>query len=355
MANEFKTISLEERWKNSIHNRQPLPPQPVSQGSSNIILPEEVSQGSVDLKIPKRDPIQEQISLKQIPIGPKKEPTTLKLTGQSLIANTIPNPVIVQAPLLESRERPFVNTDYRTAISLRNRLEQSTTLGSTNHLAQYFLSDQYADYIKVIPFGIFNHTSTIILEDGAFTPNQGGLDPTVFLFDSLLFQGVIVKNGEIVSIPNIETPLQNILNYQGAIQVNGNYVSFTNVEQSIPTSQLQQDLNVTVTNPADVNTIGFSQGLIQVPNGEIGSISIIDSPRPTPSQGGTSVLPFTYEPNRTPVNPSVLRYAADRALAYFTPRIKHGSVYVEPLPNYYGTNPNPDLEGSHTNVRWLHD
>jgi len=241
--------------------------------------------------------------------------------------------------LLESRERPFVNTSYRTAISLRNRLEQSTALGSTNHLAQYFLSDQYTDYIKIKPFGTYNHNSTIVLEDGAFTPNQGESDATPFLFDSLFFQGVVIKNGEIVSVSNTETPLPNIINYQGAIQVNGNYTSFTNVEPSIPTSQLQQDINVVVPNPTDVNTIGFSQGLIQTSNCDVGSVVTIGDPVPTPAQGERDAVPFNYEPNRDPVTPSVLRYAADRALAYFTPRIKHGSVYVEPLLDYYSTFP----------------
>ena len=277
MENVFKTLSLEERWKNSVHNRQPQKPDLV-----------------------------------------QSKKTLLQVTGQSLIANTLPSPLIEEPTLLESRERPFVNTSYRRAISLRNRLEQSTTLSSTNHLAQYFLSDQYTDYIKIKPFGIFNHNSTITLEDNAFIPNQGGLDSTPFIFNSLFFQGVVIKNGEITSISNTETPLSNILNYQGAIQVNGNYTSFTNVEQSIPTSQLQQDLNVTVTDPTSVNVIGFSQGLVQVPNGEIGSIAIVDSPGPTPSQGGKDATPFNYEPNRTPATPSVLRYAADRALAYFT-------------------------------------
>jgi hypothetical protein len=314
MANDFKTLSLEERWKNSVHNRQPQPTQPVNQGG-------------VAVPLPQRPETQQSIQL--------------KLTGQSLITNNLPSAIPSEVTPLESYERPFVNTKYRTAISLTDRLKQSTNLGSTNHLAQYFLSDQYTDYIKVIPFGTFNHTSTINLDDNTFTPTQGGLDASPFLFDSLFFQGVVVKNGEIVSISNTTSPTTNIINSQGAILVNGNYTSFTNVEPSIPTSQLQQDLNVQVSNPTDANAIGFSQGLVQTSNGEMGSITTIDDPNYTPTQGGTSVLPFTYEPNRTPVDPSVLRYAADRALAYFTPRIKHGSVYVEPLPDYYGRSANP--------------
>ena len=336
MENVFKTISLEERWRNSVYNRQPQKPQPVEQGSSKVILPEPVNQGSIDIKIPTRFEVEQDIQLKQTLQGPKKQPIQLKITGDSLLVNKIPSIPLPEYKPLDSFVRPFVNTKYRTAISLRNRLEQSTTLGSTNHLAQYFLSDKYADYIKVIPFGVYNHKSTIILDDGAFTPNQGGLDATPFLFESLFFQGVIIKNGEIVSISNTETPIQNILNYQGAIQINGNYFSFTNVELSIPTSELQQDLNVTVTEPKSPNMIGLSQGLVQLSNGVLGSIAILEDPGPTPAQGERDAIIFDFEPNRTPVTPSVLRYAADRALAYFTPRIKHGSVYVDPLPDYYG-------------------
>ena len=47
-----------------------------------------------------------------------------------------------------------------------------------------------------------------------------------------------------------------------------------------------------------------------------------------PTQGGTDTIPYLFQPDRTAPILKVLKYAADRALAFFTPRIKHGSANI---------------------------
>ena len=192
MAKLFKTISLEERYKESLNNQLPIKPKGGNQGT--IVLQ---------------------------PIKPSKE-------LESSLLKTIPNAIeknsIVLRGLLKKTESilPFINTKFRTAISLADRLLQTKT-GSTQHLAQYFLSDTYSNYIKITPFGIFNHISTTIVQPVKTNITQGGENPTIF--NTITNQGLVYVGGAASSFINITVPAYNSLLLQGAFYSNGVYTT----------------------------------------------------------------------------------------------------------------------------------
>lgn len=366
MAKLFKSISLEERWKNSIYNQGPM-------------TPKSVEQGHIDLR----------------PIKPLKDSPTAQLKKMPDVVEK--NSALLKAMIKSpAKLLPFVNTKFRSAISLADRLNQPK-LGSTTHLSQYFLSDIYTNYIKITPFGIFNHTSNITLRPFSFVPqqggqnpviaigqiNQGGTNPTAITFESMLHQGVFVSNGVYVSVIN---PTTSVL--ADALIIN---------PQTIISPSSGPDTNIT--NPqtaigivSTIRAIQLTQGMLynnryQLVSGiqpptpitislQIPPSIIITNSAPTPKQGGknpsyqifvpkqgyqSSLLSFTrlstFNPDpksQTPIL-NVLKYEAQRALAYFTPRIIHGSAnlsaaqttenyFEEKAPSYderYSSNPNP--------------
>ena len=176
MAKLFKTISLEERYKNSLHNE--LPAKAVDQGS--IVLQ---------------------------PTKPSKE-------LESALLKTLPNAVEQNSNILKGMVKgpefipPFINTKFRSAISLADRLSQPK-IGSTAHLAQYFLSDVHTEHVKITPFGIFNHTSTTIIQPVKIGIAQGGENPTIP--NPIASQGLIYANGAASSYINISVPTYNSL------------------------------------------------------------------------------------------------------------------------------------------------
>jgi hypothetical protein len=195
MAKLFKTISLEERYNSSIHNELPAKVKAVNQGS--ILLQ---------------------------PAKPSKE-------LESALLKTLPNAVEQNNAILKGMIKgpasipPFVNTKFRSAISLADRLSQPK-IGSTSHLGEYFLSDVHTKYIKITPFGIFNHTSTTIIQPVKTNIAQGGQNPIIF--NPILSQGLIYANGVASSFINVLVPTYDSLLLQGTFFGNGVYQSFTN-------------------------------------------------------------------------------------------------------------------------------
>jgi hypothetical protein len=195
MAKLFKTISLEERYNSSVHNELPAKVRAVNQGS--ILLQ---------------------------PAKPSKE-------LESALLKTLPNAVEQNSAILKGMVKgpesipPFVNTKFRSAISLADRLSQPK-IGSTTHLAQYFLSDVNTDYIKITPFGIFNHTSTTVIQPVKTNIAQGGQNPIIF--NPTLSQGLVYANGVASSFINISVLTYDSLLLQGTFFSNGVYQSFTN-------------------------------------------------------------------------------------------------------------------------------
>jgi len=174
MAKLFKTISLEDRLRGSSYNELPHAPNPVNQGSIDL---KQVDKGeklpTAQLKLtPRRDEANSQI---------------LKLTLVDRLTKSIEPLKVMSTKPISQIARPFVNTKFRSAISLENRLKQ-TTLGSTAHLPQFFLSDIFTDYITIKPFGVFNHTSNIVL-----TQPTTLINPFYLLSHHLLHQTFLLK------------------------------------------------------------------------------------------------------------------------------------------------------------------
>jgi hypothetical protein len=348
MAKLFKTISLEDRWKGSTYSEGPILPQAIKdvQTASLKITPEALKMNSELLK--------QSSGTKAV----KVLPTIIPFTTQPISKLAI----------------PFTNTKFRSAISLVDRLKQPT-LGTTAHLPQYFLADQYTDYIKIKPTTVFEHTSTIVIQSPSTitnqgnitisspnaTPAQGGLNPVIPTFNSTTAQGIIFSNGLFSSVINITVPSYNSLLLQGVYQQGSNYVSVANI--TLTPQSVFQGPGTDPTMPISQYSVTILQGLVFGQSNELVSpinpaipVTIpivvpasitITNPIATPIQGGVNPTPITFEPNRTAPILNVLRYAADRALAFFVPKVKHGSANINGtqfassfIPNQ-GTTPPP--------------
>jgi hypothetical protein len=251
---------------------------------------------------------------------------------------------------------PTIRYDFPDQLSLKDRVEQRN-LGTTKHLPQFFLSDVYTDYIKIVPFGIFNHTSTIVVKPfGIFEHTS---DTIVNSF------GIFTHTSDVITIPFgifthtsniiVTTPIQDVSGLQGIV-VLPNGVAPTNsfIVLSTPTPLIQSpspeiDLFNFTPNQGSViiNTINFTpnQGSTTVdafdftPNQGSTTVSLFDF---TPEQGGVQYKNFIvkvkqYDPNvkfelfnfvpeYNTIQIKTVRYTADRLLATVTPKIKHGSA-----------------------------
>lgn len=417
MAKIFKTISLEERWKGSSYSNKPTLPSSVKQGQSPVlnIVPATVEQGGVDLKIitPRGESPTAQLKLMVDPI--KKNSEVLKAMIKVKGDQALPTPQPLNTKALSTYAVPFTNTQYRTTISLADRLGQ-TKLGTTKYLPQYFLSDVYTDYIKTVPFGIFNHTSNILVQPFNFVPqqggqnpviptavvSQGGQNPTTITFNSLFSQGVIISSGLLSSIINTTTPpTAGTLTFDPQINVvnsliAGAYTTIPQITPVIPSSAGTFPYNpqIVITNSQGPNAYIDPQITPFMFLGIVPTVSEIQSLQgPSPfmflgmvstvseillSQGSAPTLDvpvfnrfssIIYNGNRLGmtqenwvrwetaqkdyIDPSkkinqgsvilnVLAYEAQRSLAFFTPRVVHGSSNLtnqETKPGYFQDNP----------------
>jgi hypothetical protein len=336
MAKLFKTISLEDRLRGSSYNELPHVPNPVNQGSIDL---KQVDKGeklpTAQLKLtPRRDEANSQI---------------LKLTLTDRSKTTVQPLRIMDNKPISKIARPFVNTRFRSAISLENRLKQ-TTLGSTAHLPQFFLSDIFTDYITIKPFEVFNHTSNIVLVQPTTTINQGSITLRNLEFDSLIAQGTSVINNTYTSFTHILVPTYDSLLLQGTVFSNSVYTSLVSIINSKPVGAIFQGLGtnptIAVSTPFIYALQGSSTTTLSAPIGSLTGPSpvtitpsvaipivvpasiVITNVTFIPTHGGTDPIPYLFEPDRTAPILKVLRYAADRALAFFTPRVKHGSANI---------------------------
>jgi len=354
MAKLFKTISLEDRLRGSSYNELPHVPNPVNQGSIDL---KQVDKGE---KLPTAQ-------LKPTPRRDEANSQILKLTLVDRLTKSIQPLKVMSTKPISQIARPFVNTNFRSAISLENRLKQ-TTLGSTAHLPQFFLSDIFTDYITIKPFGVFNHTSNIVLTQPTTLINQGSITLKNLEFDSLIAQGTAFSNGSYTSFTHIATPTYDSLLLQGTVFSNSVYKSLVTITNSKPVGAIFQGFGTVPTiaistpiisalqgpgtNPTaavSVATVSTLQGSTTIssfsaPAGSLTGASPVTVTLPVsipitvpssivitnvtynPNQGSADIVPYLFEPNRTAPILKVLKYAADRALAFFTPRIKHGSA-----------------------------
>ncbi len=368
MAQIFKTISLEERLRASTYNQLPQKPQPVNQGEGIIKLPTPPNQSQ---------PAQLKITID----AQEKNSAILKDIARTAGVQILPTIATFQNTGLTRFAIPLANTQFRTNINLADRLAQPD-LGTTRHLPQFFLADFYTDYITISRFGIFNHTSNIIVSQPVGTPNQGGLNPVNIVFtpnhtsniqplvpigDFILQQGGLFSNGTYTSIAqisltpsdfillqggvligssygsitNVSFPTQDVILQQGAYFSNGVYQSFIAPTSPTAVGFVLQGYGVVPTQPISLQSVYALQGIIitqnQLQSGinittpitiptQVPASIVINSPIATPNQGGLDPTPITFEPDRSSPVLRVLGYAAQRALAFFTPRVVHGSA-----------------------------
>ncbi len=327
MAQLFKTISLEERLKASPYNTAPSLPKPTKEveGASLKLTPEAVKVNSQILKAS----------------ASKQQKFSFPAIGNF---NTEP---------ISKLARPFVNTKFRSSINLADRLKQPK-LGSTTHLSQFFLADLYTDYIKITPFGIFTHTSNTVLSTPPASLAQGGVNPTIPTFISELAQGMVLSNGTYYSFINVQVPDYDSLILQGTYFSNGAYSSLVVPTISISSQSLVQG-GINPTNSVGQASIALLQGLVADQANNLTSLIVppapptnllefpnivIANPIATPNQGGEDPVQITFQPERTSPILNVLKYAADRALAFFTPTIKHGSAILRGTDFQTAVRPN---------------
>ena len=264
MAKLFKTISLEERLKNSSYNNLPAIPKEINQGS---FVPKEKAKNYTSAQ---------ETLLRKIPKVIQEGSIMLKkLISIADIKNVIPRIDTQQAIIPPTA--PFLNTNFRSAISLANRLKQ-VTLGTTYGLGTYFLSDTYTNFLRIEP-------ST---------------------FNSLLLQGTFFSNGVYFSRTVIKNPI--------AIgDVNQGYI----FQLDTPASQIEiagsQGGIGLLNKPTSLFTLSLLQGLIFSNGQTVSNITPLDSK----AEGTLTTNPYTdirrpaeLDSTRTPSDQN-LRYPTD--------------------------------------------
>lgn len=233
MAKLFKNISLEERYK----------------------------QSSLEIRLPKNNEKVEAALLKAAPKAKEMNSALLKAMLPKAEHSSIPNPIPFTTTPLSGLNVPFVNSKFRSSINLSNRIKQPA-LGSTTHLPQYFLSDQFTDYITIKPLGPGK--------------DQGGLLPKKLVFDFQKSQGFI-RTGQGIESP-VTVQAFTIFNHQSTTTVkqitfdslllqgtffsNGAYISRTQTTVSISRQQIsqRQGLGTDPTSTATTTKIQRLQG-----------------------------------------------------------------------------------------------
>lgn len=149
------------------------------------------------------------------------------------------------------------NTKFRTSINLSDRIDQ-TKLGTTAHLAQYFLSDVFTKYIRIkkmpplgerpIPETLTKPTkSKTITEQGSTSPikikrriTQGSTNPTLAVRNVEARQGIINDKGVLFSSIVLEKPTTSLekLEENGVFEMRGQLYSTTPTTE--PTEDIQQ-------------------------------------------------------------------------------------------------------------------
>jgi len=226
----FKTISLTDRLKTSIYSD--ISARPSS----------EVVQGVINLKtnILSRPPNESQ--LKSLPTIRKRGESLIKSIPKVQLEGTTLTLARFQTTPLTSFLLPNVQTKFGKTMQLADRLQQSSRIESTKHLAQFFVSDTYTDYIKIKPFGVLNHISDVTIPTFNFIGNKGGVDVSVGRSEAgvLISQGTFFTNGNFISKTVLGQPITQdaIIRGQGAAFSNGEYKSTTKL--NTPLSVIKQ-------------------------------------------------------------------------------------------------------------------
>ena len=359
----FKTISLEERLASSEYNKLPnkLPASSNTQGSPQInksAEPQDKNSDNINIPQSQLTLPKEGIVLKGVIGVEDKQPIILKTLVQSPQALLSPPRLFDTTPLLDST-RPLARTLFASSISLQDRLKQSSVTNTT-HLPQYFLTDLYTGYLTISPFStlaisdtqdigaLANPISelTILTRQDAQVTLDGRKSENLVLLE----QGTIVQNNtyKSLTLPEDVPSQDTILVAQGTFISNNIANSFSNIVESIPTANINQGaielpiyevainqgITLDETTPIGELEIGALQGLFidnnQIQGSVIGinenfqTFQLTDSPTPN-----ISLIFDTIQLSNSPTPTlNVLGYQADRALAFGSPRIKHGTTIL---------------------------
>jgi len=359
----FKTISLEERLASSEYNRLPnkLPASSNTQGSPQInksAEPQDKNSDNINIPQSQLTLPKEGIVLKGVIGVEDKQPIILKTLVQSPQALLSPPRLFDTTPLLDST-RPLARTLFASSISLQDRLKQSSVTNTT-HLPQYFLTDLYTGYLTISPFStlaisdtqdigaLANPISelTILTRQDAQVTLDGRKSENLVLLE----QGTIVQNNtyKSLTLPEDVPSQDTILVAQGTFISNNIANSFSNIVESIPTANINQGaielpiyevainqgITLDETTPIGELEIGALQGLFidnnQIQGSVIGinenfqTFQLTDSPTPNISL----IFDTIQLSNSSTPTLNVLGYQADRALAFGSPRIKHGTTIL---------------------------
>ena len=325
MAKLFKTISLEDRYKNSNHLNQ-------------VVKPKSVTQGTVVLQSIKSTKEFESILLKSLPSAQEKN---------SIILKSIKGNIDI------TKKAPTISLVFRSPIGLVDRIKQPYTKPIAQSPA-IGLSDLYNNLIKITPFGILNQISKVVVKPATTILSQGLSYITVNIptYDSLLLQGTFFNSGAyysnivpIISITSqqlsqgttqaLSTPVltASVLLAQGTTLQGG---SITTVQPSSSTNVILLKygnywfLNqLQITRPLEFLTQSKDFKL-QKPRNLIKLVNVeIYAPNKILKQGTIKIrnnFPTRFQPKREGPILRLAGFAADRALAYFSPRVKHGSA-----------------------------
>ena len=287
----------------------------------------------------------------------KDSPTPLIVKPKQSIEQGVSEGLSVLRPTVEQGMAGNIFTNFGEKMSLEDRLKQ-VYQKTTRHLAQYFVTDLYTDYIKIKPVQPIEHISPIVITLPIQNVNQGGLKPTIIRF-----------------IPNQGTVVLNLRSYdvlvkQGTFLSNGIYKSFITTEVvkpnnffiapgfgliqiKFPRRTVNQGLGTDaviaigpgaiILRQGVIRTVGGLKSVITVTKSKLNLLTIPDIKIKAPAAisnevpQGVVIIPFnSSDPNigNKTAEIKTLKYTADRLLAAVTPRIKHGSED----PQFVGKN-----------------
>lgn len=205
-----------------------------------------------------------------------------------------------------------INPGFANQISLADRLSQAD-LGTTKHLAQFFVTDVFTNVIKIkkpieipkdslVTIGLPSETTSQggeLPRPILFTPIQGETDPRAIRYDLAERQGIIrVPDANDVSSITITNPSNQTDKSleQGTYYLNGQYYSVTQTE--IPATTVEQGTieikkvitvreqgGTTPEKSKSVDTIEIAQSIITI-NGVAKSQTSTVIPIPEVIQGG---------------------------------------------------------------------
>lgn len=275
-------------------------------------------------------------------------PTPVIVKPKQSIEQGVSEGLSVLRPTVEQGMAGNIFTNFGDQMSLEDRLKQIYQK-TTRHLAQYFVTDMYTDYIKIKPVQPIEHISPITITLPIQNINQGGVKPTIIRF-----------------VPNQGTVVLNLRSYdvlvkQGTFLSNGIYKSFTTTEVVKPNNFFiapgfgliqikfpRRTVNqgsgtdaviaigpgAIILRQGVIRTVGGLKSVITVTKSKLNLLTIPDIKIKAPAAitnevpQGVVIIPFnSSDPNigNKTVDIKTLRYTADRLLAAVTPRIKHGS------------------------------